>query len=188
MTDKEFLNAVTGGKDILAVFLEILGQVDAAYCVIGGLAVNAYVEPIVSLDLDIAVAAEKIDELCRAAQDRGMKVEPFEQSLNLQAQGFDSANPDSKEMSGIKISSRRCPDQDGVGVYDAGGRAGGCVGGQGLGLQRPFAPAEQAAERPRGYSSISRVLSPSIDGYSWRSFDAILIRFDHLANPPTGIV
>ena len=56
---------------------------------IGGLAVNAYVEPIVSLDLDVAVMADKIDQLCAAAQARGMAVEPFEHSVNLRGQGSD---------------------------------------------------------------------------------------------------
>ena len=35
-----------GGKDILAVFLGFLAQSKSDYCVIGGLAVNAYAEPL----------------------------------------------------------------------------------------------------------------------------------------------
>jgi len=51
MTEKDFMNAVANGKaDVLQVFLDALGDLGAAYCVIGGLAVNAYVEPVVSLD------------------------------------------------------------------------------------------------------------------------------------------
>jgi len=54
MTDKEFMNAVANGKaDVLQIFLDALAALDAGYCVIGGLAVNAYVEPVVSLDLDV---------------------------------------------------------------------------------------------------------------------------------------
>jgi hypothetical protein len=90
MTDKEFLDAVTGGGGhIIALLLEILGGIHADFCVIGGLAVNAYVEPIVSLDLDVAVVADKIDQLCAAAKARGMTVEPFEHSVNLRGQGSD---------------------------------------------------------------------------------------------------
>jgi hypothetical protein len=33
------------------------------FCVIGGQAVNAYVEPLVSLDLDLVVAVDQIDEV-----------------------------------------------------------------------------------------------------------------------------
>ena len=56
MTKKEFLNAISNGKvDIVQAFLDILSSSKADYCVIGGLAVNAYAEPVVSLDLDIVV-------------------------------------------------------------------------------------------------------------------------------------
>ena len=51
MTKKEFLNAVSNGKeDIIQIFLDALTTSKANYCVIGGLAVNAYAEPVVSLD------------------------------------------------------------------------------------------------------------------------------------------
>ena len=47
MTKKEFLNAVSNGKvDILQIFLDIISAVGTDYCVIGGLAVNAYAEPV----------------------------------------------------------------------------------------------------------------------------------------------
>ncbi len=65
MTEKEFINALTGGhRDIVAILLKLLSDNHAEYCLIGGLAVNAYVEPVVSLDLDLAVATGKIDECC----------------------------------------------------------------------------------------------------------------------------
>ena len=56
MTGKKFMNAVANAQeDILQLFLDILGKTKASYCVVGGLAVNAYVEPVVSLDLDIVI-------------------------------------------------------------------------------------------------------------------------------------
>ncbi len=59
-----FLNTVAQSQeDILEVFLDILSQNDVKYCAIGGLAVNAYAEPVVSLDLDVVVAADKVDDL-----------------------------------------------------------------------------------------------------------------------------
>jgi hypothetical protein len=84
MTGKTFMNAVGNGKiDILQVFLKILGETKSPYCIIGGLAVNAYVEPVVSLDLDIVVAMGDIEEVCKAAKRRGLKVETFEHSVNV---------------------------------------------------------------------------------------------------------
>ena len=81
---KTFMNRVANGRmDILEVFLRILAETRSRYCVVGGLAVNAYVEPVVSLDLDIVVAVEDIDPVCRAAGRRGLKVQRFQHRVNL---------------------------------------------------------------------------------------------------------
>jgi hypothetical protein len=84
MTGQAFLNGVTHSReDVVQVLLSLLQQAQAAYCVIGGLAVNAYAEPVVSLDLDIVVVADRIDALRSAALAKGMKAQPFGHSLNL---------------------------------------------------------------------------------------------------------
>lgn len=84
MIAKDFLNAVANGQeDVLQILLDMLAETEARYCVIGGLAVNAYAEPVVSLDLDIVVAAEGVDKVADAAAKRGLKVERFEHSVNL---------------------------------------------------------------------------------------------------------
>lgn len=84
MTGKTFMNVMGNGKvDILELFLKILGETKSSYCIIGGLAVNAYVEPVVSLDLDIVVAMDDIEEVCKAAKRSGLRVEKFEHSVNL---------------------------------------------------------------------------------------------------------
>ena len=57
MIGKEFINSVANGKlDIIQMVLDILAETGSRYCLIGGLAVNAYVEPVVSLDLDTVAA------------------------------------------------------------------------------------------------------------------------------------
>lgn len=90
MTGKEFLNGVTNSRrDIVEVLLELLQQTDSRYCVIGGLAVNAYAEPVVSLDLDLVVVADHVEALRAAAEKLGMKVETFEHSVNLSAADSD---------------------------------------------------------------------------------------------------
>ena len=63
--------------------LDILADTGSSYCVIGGLAVNAYAEPVVSLDLDIVVAADEVDKVCEAAKVKGLKVRKFEHSVNF---------------------------------------------------------------------------------------------------------
>jgi Domain of unknown function (DUF1814). len=72
--------------DFLGEFLSILTENKIRYCVIGGQGVNAYAEPLVSLDLDVAVAAEDFDTLVQLLPAR-FRVERFEHSLNLSAVG-----------------------------------------------------------------------------------------------------
>lgn len=89
MTKKEFLNAVANGKtDVLQVFLDTVSQLGADYCVVGGLAVNAYAEPVVSLDLDIVVTATDIDAVCKGLA-KHFKSERFAHSVNLSSSESD---------------------------------------------------------------------------------------------------
>jgi hypothetical protein len=90
MTGKEFLNSVIRAKtDILQHLLEVLADTGSGYCVVGGLAVNAYVEPVVSLDVDIVVAVDDIESVVLAARTHELKVEQFEHSINMSGQGSD---------------------------------------------------------------------------------------------------
>ena len=83
MTKKEFLNAISNGKaDIVQAFLDTLSASNAEYCVIGGLGVNAYAEPVVSLDLDIVVAADNIETVLKAIKTH-FKIQRFAHSVNL---------------------------------------------------------------------------------------------------------
>ena len=90
MTGKTFLRRVANGKkDIVQILLSVLQQTGTHYCVIGGLGVNAYAEPVVSLDLDLVAASDHISDLRLAAEAKGMKVEEFEHSINLSISGSD---------------------------------------------------------------------------------------------------
>jgi len=89
MTKKEFLKAVSNGsEDIIQIFLDALSSAGADYCVIGGLAVNAYVEPVVSLDLDIVVATDDIEATCKSVNAH-FKIERFVHSVNLSSSKSD---------------------------------------------------------------------------------------------------
>ncbi len=90
MTGKEFVNRIANGKsDIIQILLDILSKTSSRYCLIGGLAVNAYVEPVVSLDLDIVAAVEDVGAICKAAKERGLKIEEFEHSINITSSNSD---------------------------------------------------------------------------------------------------
>ncbi len=89
MTKKEFFKAVSNGKeDVIQIFLDALSKVNVDYCVIGGLAVNAYAEPVVSLDLDIVVAINEIRTVCNAVEGH-FKIERFTHSVNLSSNKSD---------------------------------------------------------------------------------------------------
>ena len=90
MTGREFLNSVANGEiDMLGLVLSLLEKTRTSYCVIGGLAVNAYAEPVVSLDLDLVVVSNRIGDLSEAAAQAGMTIEEFEHSVNLSITGSD---------------------------------------------------------------------------------------------------
>lgn len=85
----EFWKAVTvdeGG--LLERLTGRLAEGRVRYCVVGGQAVNAYVEPLVSLDLDLAISAEDIDRL-KGLLSPEFSVQRFEHSINVSAYGSD---------------------------------------------------------------------------------------------------
>ena len=89
MTEKEFINNLANGQeDIIQQLIDLLNENEIGYCIIGGLAVNAYVEPVVSLDLDIVVATNLIDKLCQVAE-KLFTIKEFEDSLNFKGSKSD---------------------------------------------------------------------------------------------------
>ena len=90
MTAREFMKSLANGTvDIVQRLLSILESTRTDYCLIGGLAVNAYVEPVVSLDIDIVVAVQNTEAVRKAAEAQGLKVDVFPHSINLTGVGSD---------------------------------------------------------------------------------------------------
>jgi hypothetical protein len=90
MTPKEFINSLANGKsDVIQIFLDILNETHSRYCLIGGLAVNAYVEPVVSMDMDIVAAVENVEVICRKTLEKGLKVQQYEHSVNISSTNSD---------------------------------------------------------------------------------------------------
>jgi len=78
-----FWKAVTVDRsNVLERFFETLRRHDVPVCLIGGQALNAYVEPVVSLDLDVVVAADRIPELDALLADT-FTLERFTHSLDV---------------------------------------------------------------------------------------------------------
>jgi hypothetical protein len=85
VSDQEFLAALTGRSDDLKLAVEALQATGQPFCLIGGLAVNHYVEPVVTLDADFAIAASA--GLPEALRQRGFNVQEFPHSINAQLPG-----------------------------------------------------------------------------------------------------
>ncbi len=84
-----FWKSVTMDKaNLLEEILASLHDNRIRFCVIGGQAVNAYVEPLVSLDLDLAVAVDQISQV-RTVMQQSFRVEEFPHSLNVSSPGSD---------------------------------------------------------------------------------------------------
>lgn len=83
MTEKQFINSLANGQsDVIQQFIDLLKNLDISYCVVGGLAVNAYVEPVVSLGLDLIIAADSLPRLKEAAE-KNFAIKEYPHSLNL---------------------------------------------------------------------------------------------------------
>lgn len=73
-------------SDFLERVLAVLGEVD--FCVIGGTAVNAYSPPVVTLDLDVAIAIRDLPRVEKALAEQ-FDVQRFAHSVNVSAPGSD---------------------------------------------------------------------------------------------------
>ena len=74
--------------NLLESLIALLDKHGIQYCAIGGQAVNAYVEPLVSLDLDLVVAVRQLDQ-ARELLSRHFDVKQFPHSLNVSLTGSD---------------------------------------------------------------------------------------------------
>ena len=79
----EFWKTVTvDHSNLLERMVALLEEHGIRYCVIGGQAVNAYADPLVSLDLDLVVAAPQFEGL-ESLLTGEFKVERFPHRLNI---------------------------------------------------------------------------------------------------------
>lgn len=71
-------------SELLEGLINLLAENKIRYCVIGGQGVNAYVTPLVSLDLDLVVAVDQIERLAVLLSDMFI-VRHFPHSINISA-------------------------------------------------------------------------------------------------------
>lgn len=87
MTAAEIYESITdGGASDFAELVTVLNR-HKPWCVIGGLAVNCYVEPVYTVDVDLVVVAANLPRIERELEAVGFKVTRFEHSTNAQRSG-----------------------------------------------------------------------------------------------------
>ena len=96
-----FWKAVVGDKsNFLERVIALLEDSGFPYCVIGGVAVNAYAEPVVTVDLDIVLTGSRLPEARRLLAGH-FRVQDFEHSLDIY-------DPESK----LQVQIQKDPDLD----------------------------------------------------------------------------
>jgi hypothetical protein len=87
MTAAEVFESVTGsGSSDFALLVSILNK-RGPWCLIGGLAVNCYVEPVYTLDADIVVAVQAVDSIKQDLAEAGFSISEFPYSVNAKMSG-----------------------------------------------------------------------------------------------------
>lgn len=87
MTEAEVFESATGsGSSDFALLVSVLNE-HGRWCLIGGLAVNCYVEPVYTLDADIVVAVSELDAIKSDLAIAAFSVEESPPSVNAQMKG-----------------------------------------------------------------------------------------------------
>ena len=95
--------------NLLEQLISLLRKHNIMFCVVGGHAVNAYVEPVVTLDLDLVVAIDQIDKVMKLLTEH-FQVKRFEHSLNISLPNSDlraQIQTDTRYADFIKRASER---------------------------------------------------------------------------------
>ncbi len=72
---------------LLEQIITALEENHIRYCVIGGQGVNAYVDPLDSLDLDLVIAADQIEQVEALLESSDFQIKRFAHSLNVALPG-----------------------------------------------------------------------------------------------------
>ncbi|MDX2154134.1 MAG: hypothetical protein SFV54_25565 [Bryobacteraceae bacterium] len=85
MTAAEVYELTThGGASDFATLIRVC-EGSGPYCLIGGLAVNCYVEPVYTLDADLVVVGGRLDSVCELLKSFGFSLERHPYSVNAAA-------------------------------------------------------------------------------------------------------
>ena len=99
MTEAEIYDGVImNGTTDFALVVETLRRHEARWCVIGGLAVNTYVEPVYTADLDLVVIADGLEAVLEDLRAADFRMREFPFSVNAQRRAGPAERAASKLM------------------------------------------------------------------------------------------
>ncbi len=86
MTAAEVFESVTnGGSKDFSALVRILNA-NQPWCLIGGLAVNCYLEPIYTIDADIDVMTDRLSQISKQLEQAEFQIQKFEHSIDAKGQ------------------------------------------------------------------------------------------------------
>jgi hypothetical protein len=88
MTGRQFYDLAThgGGNDFQAV-VELLERLSIPWCLISGVAVNVYCDPLLTSDADFVVVASQLDFVCAELNGLGFAISTHRFSVNAHLPG-----------------------------------------------------------------------------------------------------
>jgi hypothetical protein len=154
MQRRAFWKTVTVDRsDLLDRFLRLLGDQKVRFCVIGGQAINAYADPVVSLDLDLVIVAPDLERLEPLLLQQ-FTVDRFPHSLNVSAVGSDLRIQ-------IRLDARHAPFADRASEQDVLGERLPVATIEGVMTGKVWAaadPERHASKRQKDLADIARLM------------------------------
>lgn len=100
MTERQYYDWLTeGGANDITGMIHVLESVGVPWCMIGGLAVNHWAqEPMVTRDVDIVIALDRVEPVVEAFAAAGFTTNKFPYSVNLQGRSQVSIQISTDEM------------------------------------------------------------------------------------------
>jgi len=80
-----FESATNGGSKDFSALVRILNA-NQLWCLIGGLTVNCYVEPIYTIGADIVVMTDRLSQISEQLEQARFQIQKFEHSINAKGQ------------------------------------------------------------------------------------------------------
>ena len=145
MTQTEVFESVTnGGSSDFSQLVDVLDK-HGKWCLVGGLAVNCYVEPVFTVDADVVVASANLGPVQAELIARGFEVIEYKHSVNAQMRGSELRNSVYSRCAVSDVSGGFV-DTPGSGIGRPGSLSAEHRSWQGMGMERSKAPIVETQE------------------------------------------